>query len=89
MLTAAIVIFTGGLSVFFLLGRVLTEYKAHDINRIKDIQRNVYIDIAIAGIATWFLGYSDITLFIYNYLTFKFVALSILDLDSVLNVEVD
>jgi hypothetical protein len=88
MLAALIVIFTGGLSVFFLIGKVLTEYGARDINRIKHIQHNVYIDIIIAGIATALLGYSDIVLYVYNYLTFKFMALSIMNLDLVLDVDV-
>lgn len=89
MLTSLVILITGGLSVFFLIGRALTEYRPNDLERIRLVERNVYIDIAIAAGCTAFFGFNTITLTVYQYLTFKFLCLSLLNYERMLEVNTD
>jgi len=89
MLTTLVILVTGGLSVFFLIGKALTEYRPNDLERIKIVERNVYIDIGIAAACTAFFGSNTITLTVYEYLTFKFLCLSLLNYEKMLEVDAD
>lgn len=89
LVTSLMIIVTGGLSVFFLIGKALTEYRPNDLGRIKEVQRNVYIDIGIAAAVTSIFGFSTITLTVYQYLTFKFLLLSLLNYERMLEVNTD
>lgn len=89
LLTSLVIIITGSLSVFFLVGKALTEYGPNDPGRIKEVQRNVYFDIGIAAAITIVFGFSTVTLTLYQYLTFKFLLLSLLNYDRMLEVNTD
>jgi len=90
MLTAIIVVVTSALSVFFLIGRAMQDYKPNDIMRIKEVECNVYTDIVIAAAITLVVfGFNTITLTVYHYLTCKFFILSILNYDRMLITDVD
>lgn len=89
MITSIIVVVTSALSVFFLIGRVMTEYKPNDIMRIVEVQRNVYTDIGIAVAVTLAFGFNSITLTVYHYLFCKFFILSTLNYNRVLEVSAD
>lgn len=73
-------------SIFTLLGRVLTEYKPHDLNRIKIIQSDVYVDIAIAF--SIFIFFPSISSTVFHFFTIKFIFMSLINYEALLRTEV-
>lgn len=86
MLVTIVGMVVSAFSIFILLGRVLTEYKPNDLNRIKTIQSDVYIDIAIA--ISIFIFFPSISSIVFHFLTIKFIFLSMVNYDTVLRAEV-
>ena len=73
-------------SIFNLIGKVLTEYEPNDLNRIKTIRSDVYIDIVIAFSVFYF--FPSISSTVFHFLTIKFIFLSLINYDALLRTEV-
>lgn len=86
MLLTIIGIVMSAFSIFILIGRVLTEYEPNDLNRIKTILSDVYLDIAITF--SIFIFFPSISSMVFHLFTVKFILLSFINYEALLRTKV-